>query len=111
MVAMTGWVAPGGVAGSDEGQGCSYCHNLNNMASAAGIYYHIWRPSEVDIGKAQDLIEPLSNGLNTLRTQQDIMKAYNPTNGWGSYESLVNLVENYLDACRQYPDATVEVCR
>ncbi len=39
MVAMTGWVAPGGVAGSDEGQGCSYCHNLNNMADESKYQY------------------------------------------------------------------------
>jgi hypothetical protein len=86
-------------------------HNLNNMASAAGIYEYIWRPSEVGVEKAQNLIEPLTRGLETLRNEEDIMKAYNPTNGWGSYETLVNLVENYLEACKQYPDATVEVCR
>jgi photosynthetic reaction center cytochrome c subunit len=39
MVAMTAWVAPGGVAGSDEGQGCSYCHNLNNMADETKYQY------------------------------------------------------------------------
>jgi photosynthetic reaction center cytochrome c subunit len=39
MVAMTAWVAPGGVAGSEEGQGCSYCHNLNNMADGSKYTY------------------------------------------------------------------------
>jgi photosynthetic reaction center cytochrome c subunit len=39
MVAMTSWVAPGGVSGSDEGQGCSYCHNLNNMADESKYQY------------------------------------------------------------------------
>ncbi|MCU0884337.1 MAG: photosynthetic reaction center cytochrome PufC [Beijerinckiaceae bacterium] len=43
MVAMTGWVAPGGVAGSDEGQGCSYCHNLNNMADESKYQYQTAR--------------------------------------------------------------------
>lgn len=39
MVAMTSWVAPGGVSGSDEGQGCSYCHNLENMADESKYQY------------------------------------------------------------------------
>ncbi len=43
MVAMTAWVAPGGVAGSEEGQGCSYCHNLNNMADESKYQYQTAR--------------------------------------------------------------------
>ncbi|NJO56587.1 MAG: photosynthetic reaction center cytochrome c subunit, partial [Rhodospirillales bacterium] len=39
MVAMTGWVAPGGIAGAEEGQGCSYCHNLENMADESKYQY------------------------------------------------------------------------
>ncbi len=36
MVAMTGWVAPGGVAGDPtQGQGCGYCHNIENMADGS----------------------------------------------------------------------------
>lgn len=86
-------------------------HNLADMASAAGIYYHLWRPSEVGIEKAGDLIEPLSSGLDTLHAKQDMLRAYSPENGWGTYDSLVNLVTNYLDACRKHPDSTVQVDR
>ncbi|MCO4053668.1 MAG: photosynthetic reaction center cytochrome c subunit [Bosea sp.] len=39
MVAMTAWVAPGGVAGSEPGQGCAYCHNLENMADESKYQY------------------------------------------------------------------------
>jgi photosynthetic reaction center cytochrome c subunit len=39
MVAMTAWVAPGGIAGSEPGQGCSYCHNLENMADESKYQY------------------------------------------------------------------------
>lgn len=39
MVAMTGWVAPGGVGGSEDGQGCAYCHNLENMADESKYQY------------------------------------------------------------------------
>jgi photosynthetic reaction center cytochrome c subunit len=43
MVAITGWVAPGGVAGSEPGQGCSYCHNLENMADESKYQYQTAR--------------------------------------------------------------------
>lgn len=86
-------------------------HNLNNMASAAGIYYHLWRPEEIGIEKASALIEPLTKGLSTLRKKKDILLDYNPTNGWGKYEDLVALVKDYLAACKTYPDAIVKVDR
>ncbi|MBK8772221.1 MAG: hypothetical protein IPM06_17610 [Rhizobiales bacterium] len=41
-------------------------HNLNKMASAAGIYKHLWRPEEIGITKAAQLIEPLREGLALL---------------------------------------------
>src|SRR6266496_3980933 len=38
-------------------------HNLNTMADAAGIYKHLWRPEELGITKAGELIAPLAAGL------------------------------------------------
>jgi hypothetical protein len=82
-------------------------HNLNTMADAAGIYEYLWRPEEVNIEFARDLIEPLRNGLHLLKLNPEEYKKYNPENGWGSYEGLVTFVEKYLDACYKYPDAKV----
>lgn len=42
-------------------------HNLNRMAEAAGIYKELWRPEEVGIVKAAQLVEPLRAGLARLR--------------------------------------------
>lgn len=86
-------------------------HNLNKMADAAGIYYHLWRPDEIGITTAQQLIEPLQKGLEQLRTQPETFRQFNPTNGWGTYEGLIDFVEDYLAACEQDPDAAVEVSR
>ena len=36
---------------------------------------------------------------------------FNPKNGWGSYEGLVNFVDNYLNACYEYPSAEVKISR
>jgi hypothetical protein len=102
------------VAGSDDAEeGLVYhddiTHNLNDMAKAAGIYKHLWRPDEVGVKLAADLIEPLRIGLEKLKADPEKYKQYNPDNGWGDYEDLVEFVENYLEACERYPQAAVRV--
>lgn len=86
-------------------------HNLGEMATAANIYMELWRPEEIGITKARDLINPLTDGLHRLKSNPDKYKEFNPKNGWGDYEGLVGFVSRYLDACYEYPEADVEVSR
>lgn len=86
-------------------------HNLNSMAQAAGIYMHLWRPGEIGITKAAQMIGPLEAGLEVLRADPERFKAFNPENGWGSYDRFVPWIEAYLAACRENPDADVSVLR
>jgi len=86
-------------------------HNLNKMADAAGIYKHLWQPDEIGITKAAELIEPLQTGLALLKSDPERFKAFNPKNGWGTYEGLVEFVEDYLNACEKDPDADIEISR
>jgi hypothetical protein len=86
-------------------------HNLGSMAAEAGIYKHLWRPEEINITKANELIEPLRHGLHSLKMDPERFKKLNPENGWGTYEGLIQFVENYLNACYQYPDTNIEVSR
>lgn len=86
-------------------------HNLGEMAAAAGIYKALWRPEEIGITKAKELIVPLADGLAMLRVEPEKFKALNPKNGWGNYEGLVRFVARYLAACREWPDAEVSVSR
>ena len=86
-------------------------HNLNTMAGRAGIYYHLWRPEEIGIEYANQLIEPLSDGLERLKRYPDYYQQFNATNGWGMYEHFVPFVEAYLEACREYPGASINVSR
>lgn len=86
-------------------------HNLNTMAGEAGIYKHLWRPDEIGITKAAELVEPLRAGLELLKSDPSRFKKFNPENGWGTYESLVSFVEKYLAACEENPAATVRVSR
>ena len=86
-------------------------HNLGAMAGVAELYYHLWRPEELGITKAFELIRPLKEGLALLKSNPDKFYPYNPTNGWGAYTNLVTFVEEYLAACEEYPEATVEASR
>lgn len=86
-------------------------HNLNNMAEKAGIYKHLWRPEELEITQAYSLIEPLKKGLDLLKSEPERFKAFNPENGWGTYEGLVNFVEKYLQACIENPESEINVSR
>lgn len=86
-------------------------HNLGRMAEAAGIYKHLWRPEEIGITLAGDLIAPLEAGLALLKAEPDRFREYDAPNGWGKYEHFVPFVERYLDACRESPDATINVSR
>lgn len=86
-------------------------HNLNTMAGEAGIYKCLWRPDEIGIEKAKQLVEPLLKGLALLESEPEKFKRFNPANGWGTYEGLVSFVREYLEACGEYPDADVRVWR
>lgn len=86
-------------------------HNLNRMATAAGIYEACWRPDELGITKAGQLVPLLRAGLERLRADPQRFKQLNPSNGWGKYDGFVLWVEKYLQACEDNPEADVEVSR
>lgn len=86
-------------------------HNLGKMAVEAGIYKHLWRPEEIGIAKAAQLIPALAHGLALLKSDPERFKAFNPSNGWGDYGGFVEWVEKYLAACKENPDADVSVSR
>ncbi len=86
-------------------------HNLNKMATEAGIYEHLWRPDEINITTAKELVEPLKEGLKKLKENPKHYEQFNAENGWGLYKHFVPFVENYLNACIENPDAIVKVSR
>lgn len=86
-------------------------HNLNKMAKEAGIYFQLWRPDEIGITTAKELIEPLKEGLKKLKRAPAKYKKYNSSNGWGMYENFVPFVEKYLEQCEKFPSATVKASR
>lgn len=86
-------------------------HNLGKMAQAAGIYYHLWRPEEIGITNASELIEPLKEGLKKLKENPEEYEKYSADNGWGTYKQFLPWIAEYLQACIDYPEAEIEVSR
>jgi hypothetical protein len=94
-------------------------HNLARMARKVPIMGHtlhtyLWRPDEINVTKAEQLITPLRLGLLRLvrlEGSREHYEQYNPENGWGNYNGLVRFTEEYLAACEMWPDAKVSVWR
>jgi hypothetical protein len=98
---------------TDDGElfSANITHNLGKMADAAGIYKACWCPEELGITQAKDLIPILTEGLNKLKFNPGKYKKYDAENGWGLYEHFVPWVEEYLNACIEYPTSTISVSR
>lgn len=105
-------------------------HNLGGMASACGLYEAMWRPYMLYPGYkefdnydeeykfedsitviAGDIIPNLQKGIDSLELNPETYKKLNPENGWGSYETLLRVAKELLEACTKYPNAKIEVDR
>lgn len=86
-------------------------HNLTEMADKVGLYKVLWRPEENGITYAKQLIDPITKGLEELKSKPSYYKKFNPSNGWGSYDGFIDWLERVNKACREYPDAEIEANR
>jgi hypothetical protein len=86
-------------------------HNLGEMAEAAGLYKAMWRPDEIGVTEAAQLIPILEDGLAKLEAEPGRFRAMNPPNGWGTYEGLLRCARDYLEACKKHPNGVIEVDR
>ena len=86
-------------------------HNMTAMAEAAGLYECMWRPDEMCITLASQMIHPLRCGIAVLKREKKNLEKLNPENGWGSYDILLSVAQRYLAACEKNPNAEVEVSR
>ena len=86
-------------------------HNLGKMAGEAGIYECLWHPDEHGITHARQIIEPLAAGVALLATEKARFEKFNASNGWGLWLHFLPFCIDYLQACRDNPDALVMVSR
>jgi hypothetical protein len=81
------------------------------MAGTVSLYTILWRPEELQFTHGRDIADLLDEGFNILLSDPDKFKKFNPENGWGDYEGLVNFVYNYRSACWDYPEAELRISR
>lgn len=86
-------------------------HNLGKMAEAAGIYMELWRPEEIEITRAHQLIAPLCKGFDKMASDPEYYHQFDSPNGWGRYVHFIPWLKAYIDACRENPGAFVRVSR
>ena len=86
-------------------------HNLGEMAREAGIYQCLWRPIENYKFQAKDIIEDLEKGIVRLKESPEFYKTFNSPNGWGMYHHFLPWCERVLEACKEYPEATISICK
>jgi len=94
-----------------EGYSSNITHNLGKMAREAGIYEACWRPEEIGITKAGQLIKPLRTGIALMKSDPARFQPLGSENGWGTYIQFLPWLEDYLAACEANPDADVSVFR
>lgn len=86
-------------------------HNLGEMASKAKIYDVLWHPVESNKPVAVDIIKILEDGLKDLKSRPKYFRQFDAENGWGRYDDFVPFVEEYLNACKEYPLAKIDADR
>jgi len=86
-------------------------HNLGAMADEGGFYEALWRPEEVGITQAKQLIPILRKAIADMEDNPARFEKHNAPNGWGLYEHFLPWLRKYLEACLQYPEAVISVSR
>ena len=88
-------------------------HNLGKMAKEVGLYTYLWRADELHSHQVEawEIIYNVEQGLNELKHNPNKYKKFNPSNGWGTYDNLVEFTEKYLLCLKKYPKAKIEISR
>lgn len=85
---------------------------VHNWPLDVNLYDQLWRdesPDKEDIG---DYKVYLILCLNELESNPDKYKQYNPSNGWGTYEQLVEFIRSFIHALIDMPPgSTIEYSR
>ena len=114
----------------EEVFGANITHNLGDMAKEAGIYEALWRPymlkesyvpiedyheelkyeDSVEV-RAYEIIPIIEKGLEDMKARPEHYKTFDSPNGWGTYGHFIPFIEQYLSACKEFPQAIVSVSR
>ncbi len=92
-------------------------HNLNKMAmhvpvsDTLTLYNVLWRPDESELNTTDDILEYVTTGVKYMIDHKDDLLQYNPDNGWGDYEGLLDFAKRVGSACLFNPNCKIEASR
>jgi len=85
----------------------NYTHNTNEMIRQAGFPEF----PEVDGMSVGEFVAKLDIVLTAFAADPGGYRAMDPPNGWGSYDSLSEVLTEMVEAYRPYPSATIQCHR
>lgn len=80
----------------------NYTHNCNRMLGAVGIDW-----DELTGKPMAEVCERLKLGIDRLKQHPETFKAWNPPNGWGDYDSLLEVLEEIVHEFGPHPKAVL----
>lgn len=80
-------------------------HNVSPMWREAGCYDILYNPPVGTKGK--NLLPILEKAIDDMNAYPEKYMALNPVNGWGSYDSALEFLQNLHRIARQHPRAKV----
>lgn len=84
------------------------CLSLDEESQRYSLYNLLWRDTQVPFtGNYLNVyIAHLAYCLYVLRNNPDYFKQYNPSNGWGTYEQLIEFVRSFIHALVDMPEGS-----
>lgn len=83
----------------------NYTHNTNPMIR---IKFPGWSYEGLSGMSAKTLIEKLQPVVEDMNSRKKFYDDMNPDNGWGSRESLIQVLNELIAWCKRFPSAIVE---
>lgn len=76
------------------------CFNKESKSNKVSLYDLLWHPGD-NLGivtPSLDYLQDIMTCYTIILSNPNKFKKYNPSNGWGTYEQLVEATKNYMNA-------------
>lgn len=87
-------------------QSMNYTHNVLPMWRAAGVAEALY---DSHGHQAREYLDVLRAGIKNMEDEPAKYQALNPSNGWGSYDTALPWLREWLIECVKHPDAIIRV--
>jgi hypothetical protein len=71
----------------------------------------LWRPDEHGLETTDSIVGYITVGVRYMEEHAADLEQYNPSNGWGSYDWLLNFARCVGSACLFNPGCKIEANR